>query len=171
MVVSPNSESVAKARKFQIGFSKAFKSEVKLAAFFQSESSSGPTNVDKLTILGGGGKSKISISGADVVIVDDMVDTAGTLSILSKRLKDEGAKHIYVCASHGLFTENSMQKIEEGCVDRVVVTNSLPLPANCSHKVEQLSIAAMLADVILAEHYRMVADDEDDVFQVEENDS
>ena len=98
--------------------------------------------MDKLSLMVAGGKSSVSIiSGADVVIVDDMVDTAGTLSILAKRLKEDGARHIYVCASHGLFSEaDSMQKIDAGHVDRVVVTNTLPLPPNSSSKVEQVRL-------------------------------
>lgn len=96
------------------------------------------------------------MEGADIVIVDDMVDTAGTLSNLSERLVQAGARNVYVCASHGLFSEKSMELIENGVVKKVVVTNTLPLPPNASSKVEQISVGPMLARVILAEHFRSV---------------
>lgn len=94
------------------------------------------------------------IAGADVVIIDDMVDTAGTLSSISKRLDLAGARNVYVCASHGLFTESSMELIENSPVKKVIVTNTLPLPKTATSKVIQVSIAPMLAHVILAEHFR-----------------
>ena len=88
------------------------------------------------------------------MIVDDMVDTAGTLASISKRLHLAGARNVYVCASHGLFTESSMELIEASPVKKVVVTNTLPLPKGVHSKVTQVSIAPMLAHVILAEHFR-----------------
>lgn len=98
----------------------------------------------------------MQISGADVVIVDDIVDTAGTLSALSKRLEAAGARNIYACASHGLFTDDAMEMIEKSSVKKVVVTNTLPAHEKSSSKVVQVSVAPMLAHVILAEHFRTV---------------
>ena len=89
------------------------------------------------------------------------MDTAGTLSELSRRLHDAGAANVYMCASHGLFSEDSMEKINAGPVKRIVVTNSLPLPDGASPKIEQVSIAPLIAKVILTEHYRSNIGDED----------
>jgi ribose-phosphate pyrophosphokinase len=97
-----------------------------------------------------------------------MVDTAGTLSILSKRLESAGARNVYVCASHGLFTEQSMELIESGSVRKVVVTNSLPLHEKTSSKVVQVSVAPILAHVILAEHFRTVEKSSDEEFEMDE---
>jgi ribose-phosphate pyrophosphokinase len=92
------------------------------------------------------------------VIVDDMVDTAGTLSELSMQLVQAGVNRIYLCASHGLFTSKSMDIIDNvEALTKVVVTNSLPLPKRVSHKVHQVSMAPVLADVIIAEHFRSLA--------------
>ena len=104
---------------------------------------------------------------ADVVIVDDLVDTAGTLSILAKRLKSMGSGKIYVCASHGLFTERSMDVIRNTPVEQVIVTNSLPLPAGASEKVVQVSVAPLLSQLILMEHFRSHGGE--DRFQLEED--
>jgi len=98
----------------------------------------------------------LQIAGADVVIVDDMIDTAITLSNLSKKLVNEGARNVYYCAPHGLFTDSSMELINESAVKKVVVSNSLPLPSSVSSKVEVISIAEMLSHVVLAEHFRSV---------------
>eukprot|EP01035_Chromulina_nebulosa_P018195 gene18195-23856_t len=156
VVVAPNAECVKKARSFQIGLQKVFKSDVQLAIYTSNESGSGPADISQSKMLG-----SPRIEGADVVIVDDMIDTAGTLSTLSNKLKLLGAKNIYVVASHGLFTENSMSLIDLSPVNQVVVTNTLPLPKEISSKVEQVSIAQMVAHVILAEHFRSVSNIED----------
>lgn len=100
--------------------------------------------------------------GGDVIIVDDMVDTADTLQTLSARLKDAGARDVYLCASHGLFTSKAMDRIDRSPVTQVVVANTLPMPQNASSKIVQVSVAPLLADVILTEHFRSVN------FEVEE---
>jgi phosphoribosylpyrophosphate synthetase len=190
VVVSPNAESIAKARKFQLDLGKSFsKTTVKLAAFFHVESTSGPTDPNKLTLLTSD-KEDLSVretyvypallscltnvlyaqvDGADIVIVDDIIDSATTLSVLAARLHQQGARNIYVCASHGLFTENSMKLIDEAPVTKVFVSNSLPLPRNPSAKVQQVSIAHLLADVIIAEHFRKLNIDRDEEFTYEED--
>ncbi len=91
-----------------------------------------------------------------------MVDTAGTLFSLSTRLKNAGARNVYLCASHGLFTSRSMELIDDSPVAGVIVANTLPLPKIASSKIVQVSVAPLLADVILTEHFRSVN------FEVEE---
>ena len=153
VVVAPNAESVKKARNFQVGLQKYLGFDrVKLTAFFSPDTSSGPTDTEKLEMLG---LSSQQINGADVVIVDDMIDTGGTIISLSKKLKDNGAKNIYVCASHGLFTANSSQRIDDSDITKVIVTNTLPLHSN-SEKIVQISVAQLLANVMTAEHFRTV---------------
>ena len=153
VVVTPNSECVKKARNVQLRLQEQAGEEVKLLAFFPIESADGYQDPTKLELLG-----KASLKGADIVIVDDMVDTAGTLTTLSERLAAAGARNIYVTASHGLFTERSMELIEKSPVKKVIVTNSLPLPKSetVSSKVVQLSMAPMLGNLILAEHFRSI---------------
>lgn len=107
---------------------------------------------------------QLEIGSGDVIIVDDMVDSAGTVQILSQRLKKAGAKDIYLAASHGLFAEKSIEVIENSPVSKVLVTDTLPMPKNPSSKIHQLSVAKFLADVILTEHFRSASFD-DDVFE------
>ena len=65
--------------------------------------------------------------------------------------KREGAGRVFICASHGLFSEKAMELIDLSPVERVVVTDSVPLPDKCSPKVVQVSIAPLLARVIETE--------------------
>ena len=73
---------------------------------------------------------------------------------MSKRFKEQGAHKIYVCASHAIFSEDSVLRIDNSTVDAVVTTNSLPLPDNCSKKIEQVSLGPLLSRVIWTEHFR-----------------
>eukprot|EP00607_Mallomonas_marina_P001584 CAMPEP_0182430804 /NCGR_PEP_ID=MMETSP1167-20130531/43649_1 /TAXON_ID=2988 /ORGANISM="Mallomonas Sp, Strain CCMP3275" /LENGTH=376 /DNA_ID=CAMNT_0024616317 /DNA_START=93 /DNA_END=1223 /DNA_ORIENTATION=+ len=158
VIVSPNAECVKKARKFQLAFRRAYNHDVKLATYLQSETGSGPTDVSTLQDKLG----KVRIEGTDVVIVDDLIDTAETVTALSKRLRDEGARNVYVCASHGIFSEESMRRIEDSDVAKVFVTNSLPLNAGYrSPKVIQISVASLLARIILSHHFRTQLHDDD----------
>ena len=163
VVVTPNAECFRKARKMQLGLQKFFSSEVQLAAFFSSDFGSGPTDTSKLELVG-----NAMVNGADVVIVDDMVDTAGTLSDLSKRLHLAGARNVYVSASHGLFTEKSMELIQNGPVTKVVVLNTLPLKTGFSNKVTQLDISPLISDVILADYYSRDMLDSTEEFEIDD---
>ena len=166
-IIAPNSECVKKAYNVQLLLQKKLGKDVDLVAFFAKDSSSGPTDTDKLELKGKG-----KIDGRDVIIVDDMVDTAGTLASLSSKLNTMGAKNIYVIASHGLFSENASQNIENSAVSQVIITNTLPLPKSISGKVKQVSIAPMLGRVILAEHFRTVGltEEEFDLDDLSNND-
>lgn len=96
-----------------------------------------------------------------MIIVDDLIDTAGTITVLSSRLKSAGARNVYVCASHGLFTDASSEIIENSSLDKVFVLDTLPLPVNLTDKVVEVSIAYQLAQIILAEHFRAISLDEE----------
>lgn len=65
-----------------------------------------------------------------------------------------GAKNVYLCASHGIFADNAMKYIDESPIKNVIVTNTLPLPSHSSPKIQQMSVSNMIAQVILAEHFR-----------------
>ena len=150
VIVSPDSECTKKARKFQKGLLATGKfDQVGLAAFIHAEHHTGPVDPSSAEFLG-------DVRGCDVIIVDDMVDTAGTLSILCRRLVKDGARRVYLCASHGLFSKNSVELINLSPVEVVVVTDSLPLPTEPCNKIVQVSVAPMLARVIEAEFFRSV---------------
>eukprot|EP01036_Dinobryon_divergens_P034874 gene34874-45128_t len=145
-------ECVKKAKKYQEGLIKYFPDkEVRVAAFLPQDSSSGPTDTTTLALMG-----HPTVKDCDVIIVDDMIDTGGTVTNISNKLHLEGARNIYLCASHGLFSNNAMKLIDSSPIKQVIVSNSLPIPTGAprSTKVVQLSVAPLVAHVILTEHLR-----------------
>ncbi len=84
------------------------------------------------------------------VLIDDLVDTAGTLCHAAQALKEHGAKKVIAYASHPVFSGRAIDNIEKSELDEVVVTNSIPLSedaANCA-KIRQLTVGIILADTI-----------------------
>ena len=93
------------------------------------------------------------VDGKDVIIVDDIIDTGGSLIAATNILRENGAKNIYVCVSHGIFSHNAIQRIEDSLIKEVVVTNTITLPQEelaQSTKITTLSIGWMLSKLILA---------------------
>ncbi len=88
-----------------------------------------------------------------IVMFDDMIDTAGTISEAAKLLKREGAKDIYVCAAHPVFSGPALQRLEAAPIKQVVVSNSIPLnKKTLPEKIVQLSIAPLLGEAISRIH-------------------
>jgi ribose-phosphate pyrophosphokinase len=91
------------------------------------------------------------VKGRDCVVVDDMVDTAGTFCATAEMLKERGAGKIYGLATHGIFSEPALERIEASPFEKVIVTNTVPIDTlGITKKVEVLSVAKLLADAIAA---------------------
>jgi len=103
---------------------------------------------NKATIMNIIGEDQIK--DADLIIIDDMIDTAGTLCAAANVLHEKGAKNIYACATHGVFSANAMKNINNSFLKKVVVTDSIYFNKNRSDadKIEILSIFSLLADAI-----------------------
>lgn len=89
----------------------------------------------------------------DVIIVDDICDTGGSLLAASQILKDNGARDIYVCVTHGLFSNDAATRIERSPIKEVVVTNTIIVPQEemrKTSKITSLSVGWMLSKLILA---------------------
>lgn len=91
------------------------------------------------------------VKGKVCFIFDDLIDTAGTVCSASKLLKEVGAKKVFVFATHGVFSANAYKNINGSKIDRLFVSDSIPL-AKASEKIEVLSIASYLADAIKCIH-------------------
>lgn len=111
------------------------------------------------------------VDGKDCIVVDDICDTAGSLVAACDILKRFGAKDIYVCLAHGVFSGPAIERLENSCIKEVVCTNSIPLDEEKkaqTTKIKQLSIGLMLSKLILAisshkpvsEIYRLFEDHE-----------
>ena len=96
------------------------------------------------------------IDGKCAVMTDDMVDTAGTLVAGAEFLKERGAKKVFACATHGIFSDPAIERIEQSALDSVVVTDTMPIdPLTKPERVTVLTVADILAETI----HNVFADD------------
>jgi ribose-phosphate pyrophosphokinase len=89
------------------------------------------------------------VSGKVCVVIDDMIDTAGTLSAGGQALVDRGATAVYACATHAVFSSPALERLGESVFRKIVVTDTVPVdPTKRPQNVEVLSVATILADTI-----------------------
>lgn len=90
------------------------------------------------------------VKDRDCIIVDDMIDTGGTLGKAAGALKEHGARKVYAYATHAIFSGNAPKNLEESAIDEIIVTDSIPLSPEmlAVKKVKQLSLSKMLAEAI-----------------------
>ena len=90
------------------------------------------------------------VTGMDVVLVDDIVDTAGSLCNAAEALRDiGGAKAIYACASHGVLSGNATQRVEDSCIEELMLLNTIPMPMDYTgKKIRQLDASPTFAKAI-----------------------
>jgi ribose-phosphate pyrophosphokinase len=95
------------------------------------------------------------VDGKTCVIIDDMVDTAGTIVNAAKALKERGATRVVACATHGVLSGPAIDRVRESVIDEMVLTNSIPLPqaAKETGKFKSLSVASLLAEAIKRIHH------------------
>ncbi|MEO1049851.1 MAG: ribose-phosphate diphosphokinase [Bacteroidota bacterium] len=99
-----------------------------------------PNQVAHMEIIG-------DVNGKHVVIVDDIIDTAGTLCKASEIIKEAGAKSIVAYCTHGLLSGNAIERIEDSALNKVYITDSVSNDIT-SNKIEKLSCANLLAQAI-----------------------
>ena len=96
--------------------------------------------VDSMQIIG-------DVKGKNVVLVDDMVDTAGTIAKAADVMKEAGAESVRACASHCVMSGPASERVQNSMLEEIVFTDSIPYTNRCS-KVKQLSVADMFAETI-----------------------
>jgi ribose-phosphate pyrophosphokinase len=101
-----------------------------------------PNVVEEMSIIG-------EVEGRNVVIIDDMVDTASTLVLAADMMKDRGAESIRAFATHPILSGNAIERIEDSALEELVVSDSVPFK-NMSKKIKVLSIADIFAKTIEA---------------------
>jgi ribose-phosphate pyrophosphokinase len=94
------------------------------------------------------------VEGRNCLLVDDLIDTAGTLVKGAEALMEKGAASVSACATHAVLSGPAVSRIEESCIKEVVFTNSIPLSeeAKKSPKIKSLSVATLLAEAIRSIH-------------------
>merc|ERR1712226_723562 len=96
-----------------------------------------------------------NVKDCDCIIVDDMIDTAGTLCKAADELHNFGALRVFAFASHGLFNGSAAERIEKSVLDEVIVSNTVPLRAdigNTTKKIRQISVGKLLSTAISSVH-------------------
>lgn len=93
------------------------------------------------------------VEGKTCIVIDDMIDTAGTLCAAAELLMEKGAKQVYGVATHGVLSDPAVERIEASAFKKLYVTNTLPMTKQ-SKKIEVVSIAPLLGDAIRAIYER-----------------
>ncbi len=107
----------------------------------------GPNVAEVMHLIG-------DVKDKTAIILDDMIDTAGTLTQAARALKDHGAKTIYACATHGVLSGPAIDRINESDLEKVVITDTIPLGEKEARtdKIKVLSVAELLAEAIRRIH-------------------
>ena len=138
-VVSPDTGGVERARAF------AKKLGVPLAIIDKRREDADVVEV--MNVIG-------DVAGRTCLLVDDMVDTGGTLVRGARALKEKGAEKVYACCVHGVFAGDAVAKICGSDLEQVVTTNSIPLGSDCRQcaRIKVLSVGKLLAEAIKSIH-------------------
>lgn len=135
VVVSPDHGGTTRARKFAINFN------APIAIIDKRRPR--PNVAEVMNIIG-------EVEGKNCIIVDDIIDTAGTVIAASTALKKAGAKQIYVVCTHGVLSGDACDRIYNSDIDKLIITNSIKLAdSKKNDKITQLSIAKILAQGIM----------------------
>ena len=134
--VAPDVGSVARIRRYANYFEKGMA--------ICSKERKRANEVATIEIIG-------DVSGKHVVIIDDIIDTAGTVCNAAQLIKQRGAKSIKVISTHPVLSADSIKKIENSQIEKVVVSNTIPLKTESS-KIEVISIARLIAEAIRRIH-------------------
>jgi ribose-phosphate pyrophosphokinase len=89
------------------------------------------------------------VAGRTCVLIDDMIDTAGTIVAAAEQLHHKGAARVLAATTHGVFSGPAIDRLKNSIIERIVITNTLPLPAEKQlDKIEVLSVASIIADAV-----------------------
>jgi ribose-phosphate pyrophosphokinase len=139
-VVAPDAGGVERARAY------AKRLDAELAIIDKRRDYERLGEVEVLNVIG-------EVEGRTALIVDDMVDTAGTLVKAAEALRDNGAKSVLASATHAVLSGPAVRRIEESPIEQLVVTNTIPDGVACgSPKIKCLSVAQLLAEAIQSIH-------------------
>ena len=97
--------------------------------------------VEKMTIIG-------DVKDKNVILVDDMIDTAGTICTAAKVMMDNGAKSVRVIASHGVMSDPATERINKSPITEVVISDSINYDTSRSEKIKRVSVAGLIAETI-----------------------
>ncbi len=134
-IISPDAGGVERAR--------AFAKRLNASLAIIDKRREAPNVAEAMKIVG-------DVRGKTAIIVDDMVDTGGTLIEASQALMHDGAAHVYACCTHAVLSGDAAKRIEESPIEALVVTNTIPLSQKAAEcpKIEVISVAEILGEAI-----------------------
>lgn len=139
VVVSPDVGGVARARAFAKKLDDA-----PLAIIDKRRQAHNVAEV--LNVIG-------DVAGKTAVLVDDMIDTGGTISEAARLLRQEGARAVYACATHAVFSPPAIERLSTGVFEEVIVTNTIPVPETARFpQLTVLSVASVIGETIWRVH-------------------
>ncbi|HIX43462.1 ribose-phosphate pyrophosphokinase [Kurthia sp. 3B1D] len=135
VIVSPDHGGVTRARKMA--------ERLKAPIAIIDKRRPKPNVAEVMNIVG-------NVEGKTCILIDDIIDTAGTITIGAAALKESGAKEVYACCTHPVLSGPAIERIENSVIKELVVTDSIQLSEEKkSPKIHQLSVAKLLADAIV----------------------
>ncbi|MBM4270993.1 MAG: ribose-phosphate pyrophosphokinase [Deltaproteobacteria bacterium] len=140
VIVSPDTGGVERAR--------AFAKRIGVYLAIVDKRREGPNETQVMNIIG-------NVKGATAIILDDMIDTAGTATQAADALRDAGATDISVCCTHPVFSGSAMERIKKSTIREIIVTDTIPLSDNAkSYKsIKVLSVAGLLSEAVRRIYY------------------
>jgi len=134
IIVSPDLGGVSRARQF------ADRMHASIAIIEKRRPAPGVAEV--MNLIG-------NVEGKTAVIIDDIVDTAGSLTEGANALTRMGAKAVYACCTHAVLSDPAVERIEKSSITELIVTNTIPVPAvKLTSKIKVLSVASLLGEAI-----------------------
>nr|WP_307284960.1 ribose-phosphate diphosphokinase [Bacillus sp. SORGH_AS_0510] len=134
VVVAPDNGGVTRARKLA--------SRLHVPIAFVDKRRPKPNVAEIMNIVG-------NIDGKNCILIDDLIDTAGTITLAAQGLMEKGAKAVYACCTHPVLSGPAVSRIEASPIKELVVTNTIELPEEkMISKVTSLSVAPLLAEAI-----------------------
>ena len=92
-----------------------------------------------------------NVAGKRCILLDDEIDTGGTIVAAAELLKQQGATEVWAMATHGVLSDPATERLKNSAIEQVVLTNTVPLPSEKQiDKIEVLSVAPLVADAIRA---------------------
>ncbi|GGA70897.1 ribose-phosphate diphosphokinase [Ornithinibacillus halotolerans] len=138
IIVSPDHGGVTRARKMA--------DRLKAPIGIIDKRRPRPNVAEVMNIIG-------NIEGKTAILIDDIIDTAGTITLAANALIENGAKEVYACCTHPVLSGPAIERIENSKIKELVITNSIPLPeSKMSDKITQLSVAPLIGEAIIRVH-------------------
>jgi len=138
IVVSPDHGGVVRARKMA--------DRLKAPIGIIDKRRPKPNVAEVMNIIG-------NIEGKTAILIDDLIDTAGTITLAANALIESGAKEVYACCTHPVLSGPAIERIDNSKIKELVVTDTIPLPEEkCIDKITELSVASLLGEAIIRVH-------------------